>query len=292
MAGSPSAPPWWLPPPQVCSSAQPASLRGRCCSSWSGSLPLVHVHSGLSSTEQAILWQIRLPRVVLGGLVGWMLAASGRRLPGRCSATRSPIRTCSGRPRGPGSGATIMIVYDIAATPDGRSTRSRSPPSLGAIAAVGGVLCGGHQPPIAATGSATILLAGIAVAAFFTAVQTYVQQQHSDSLREVYSWILGRLTTCGLARRRGWCCPTSRSAAPCSSPTVACSTCCASVTPRPPPSGSTPGRTRLRRGGRRHPGHGRRRRRQRADRLRGHHRAPHRPARRRAPATAGCCRCR
>ena len=35
------------------------------------------------------------------------------------------------------------------------------------------------------------------MAAFFTAVQTYVQQQHTDSLRQVYSWILGSLATSG-----------------------------------------------------------------------------------------------
>src|SRR5205823_1206592 len=32
---------------------------------------------------------------------------------------------------------------------------------------------------------------------FLTAMQTFVQQQHSQSLQEVYSWILGRLDTSG-----------------------------------------------------------------------------------------------
>jgi iron complex transport system permease protein len=35
------------------------------------------------------------------------------------------------------------------------------------------------------------------VASFLTAVQTFVQQQNSDTLREVYTWILGRLGTAG-----------------------------------------------------------------------------------------------
>ena len=35
------------------------------------------------------------------------------------------------------------------------------------------------------------------MAAFLTAVQTYVQQRESETLREVYGWILGRLTTAG-----------------------------------------------------------------------------------------------
>jgi iron complex transport system permease protein len=47
------------------------------------------------------------------------------------------------------------------------------------------------------TGAASLLLAGIAVATFLTAVQTYLQQQHADTIRQVYSWILGRLATAG-----------------------------------------------------------------------------------------------
>jgi iron complex transport system permease protein len=42
-----------------------------------------------------------------------------------------------------------------------------------------------------------LVLAGVAVASFLTAVQTFVQQQNSQTLREVYSWILGRLATAG-----------------------------------------------------------------------------------------------
>jgi iron complex transport system permease protein len=45
----------------------------------------------------------------------------------------------------------------------------------------------------------TLILAGVAIAAFLTAVQTFVQQAQSDSLRQVYSWILGRLVTAGWA---------------------------------------------------------------------------------------------
>ena len=40
-----------------------------------------------------------------------------------------------------------------------------------------------------------MVLAGVAVAALLTALQTYVQQQHTQSLQDVYSWILGRLST-------------------------------------------------------------------------------------------------
>jgi hypothetical protein len=43
----------------------------------------------------------------------------------------------------------------------------------------------------------SLILAGVAVAAFLSAVQTYVNQRNSESLREVYGWILGRLLTAG-----------------------------------------------------------------------------------------------
>jgi iron complex transport system permease protein len=41
------------------------------------------------------------------------------------------------------------------------------------------------------------VLAGVTVVSFFTAVQTFVQQQHSDTLQQVYSWILGSLPSSG-----------------------------------------------------------------------------------------------
>ena len=40
-------------------------------------VPGVEVDSGMSVTQQAIFWEIRLPRVVLGVLVGAMLAVAG-----------------------------------------------------------------------------------------------------------------------------------------------------------------------------------------------------------------------
>ena len=35
----------------------------------------------------------------------------------------------------------------------------------------------------------SLILAGVAVAAFLTAIQTFVQQRNADSLREVYDWV-------------------------------------------------------------------------------------------------------
>ena len=40
-------------------------------------LPLLAVDSGLTERQQVILWEIRIPRVVLGAIVGAMLAIAG-----------------------------------------------------------------------------------------------------------------------------------------------------------------------------------------------------------------------
>ena len=43
--------------------------------------------------------------------------------------------------------------------------------------------------------TASIVLAGVAVAALFTAVQTYLQQEHTQVMQQIYAWILGSLAT-------------------------------------------------------------------------------------------------
>ena len=158
-----------------------------------GRLPLVDTHSGLSSQEVAILWQLRLPRVVLGGLVGAMLALAGAAYQG---VFRNPLADpyLLGAAAGAGLGATLAIAYG----PD----TSGWPVDLLPLAAFAGAVAGVVAAyALGRSGGArtttTLILSGVAVAAFLTAVQTYVQQQRAETLREVYGWILGRLTTAG-----------------------------------------------------------------------------------------------
>ncbi|MBJ7293055.1 MAG: iron chelate uptake ABC transporter family permease subunit, partial [Ilumatobacteraceae bacterium] len=40
-------------------------------------LPLLTVHSGVSESEWNIIWLVRMPRVVLAGLVGCTLSIAG-----------------------------------------------------------------------------------------------------------------------------------------------------------------------------------------------------------------------
>jgi cobalamin transport system permease protein len=158
-----------------------------------GRLPLVHTHSGLTRQEAAILWELRLPRVVLGGLVGAMLALAGVAYQG---VFRNPLADpyLLGAAAGAGLGATLAIAYG----PDTSSWPVDLLPMAAFAGAVTGVAAayalgrsGGSRS------TTTLILSGVAVAAFLTAVQTYVQQRQSETLREVYGWILGRLTTAG-----------------------------------------------------------------------------------------------
>jgi len=156
-------------------------------------LPFVHMDSPLSPTQESILWDIRLPRVVLGALVGSMLAVAGASYQG---VFRNPLADpyLLGVAAGAGLGATIAVVY----LPNGFGFQNALPPSafLGASLAVVLAYAIGRSAG-RGSGGATLVLAGVTVASFFTAVQTFVQQEHSDTLQEVYSWILGRLPSSG-----------------------------------------------------------------------------------------------
>ena len=155
-------------------------------------------HPALSvpGIDVTIVWQVRLPRVVLGALVGSMLAGGGAAYQG---VFRNPLADpyLLGVAAGGGLGATIIIISGAG--------QPLLPPAAfaGAIAAVAVTyLLGAGARRASATNSsatnssatASIVLAGVAVAALLTAVQTYLQQQHTQDLQQVYSWILGSLS--------------------------------------------------------------------------------------------------
>ncbi|HEU4749455.1 MAG TPA: iron ABC transporter permease [Acidimicrobiia bacterium] len=160
-----------------------AALRGLA-----DALPGVNLTSGLTGQESAILFSIRAPRVVLGALVGGTLALCG-------GAYQGVFRNVMADPYllGAAAGAGVGATAAIVAT-DGRGWVTPAA-FIGAILAVYlTYLVGrrGHDRSPAA-----LLLAGIAVTAFLTAVQTFILQRNYGSLQEVYSFILGQLGTGG-----------------------------------------------------------------------------------------------
>lgn len=154
-------------------------------------LPLVDLDSGLSTRQQAILWNIRMPRVVLGVLVGAMLAIAGAAYQG---VFRNPLADpyLLGVSSGAGLGATLAIVVGGAAGFAGVPIAAFAGGMLAVAATYAlGRTVGGSRSEV------VIILAGVAVAAFANAIQTFFMQWHDDTLRQVYSWMLGRLTTDG-----------------------------------------------------------------------------------------------
>ena len=155
-------------------------------------IPGVNIHSGLTPQETAIVTRLRLPRVALGLLVGAMLALAGGCYQG---VFRNPLADpyLLGVAAGAGLGATVAVTADAVF----------SPTVLPLFAFLGALLAVALTYALGAAGGGrvrtptTLILAGVAVAAFLTAIQTYLQQRDVDAIREVYSWLLGRLAPSG-----------------------------------------------------------------------------------------------
>ncbi len=155
-------------------------------------LPGLSLDSGLSDTHAAIVEQIRLPRVALGLLVGATLSMSGAAYQG---AFRNPLADpyLLGIAAGAGLGATIAITSNLG---DGAGALDPVPLAAfaGALISVAVSYVAGH---VGGRSTASLILAGIAVASFLTACQTYVLQANTDAFRQIFAWILGRIATSG-----------------------------------------------------------------------------------------------
>ncbi len=140
-----------------------------------------------SDQDRTVILQIRLPRIILGALVGAALATSGAVYQ---TVFHNPLADpyLLGAASGAGLGATIALT----------STHHNVYGLLPIFSFAGGVLAVLTSFFISGKFFAepnSLLLSGIAVGSFATAVQTYLQQRHTDQLRPVYSWILGDLTS-------------------------------------------------------------------------------------------------
>ena len=156
-------------------------------------LPLIAIDSGVTDREWAIVWQIRAPRVVLAALVGSMLSIAGASYQG---VFRNPLVDpyLLGVAAGAGLGATIVITVNRGGT----STWIIDPLPLAAF--TGGLLAVFVTYLVGSSvktdrSSISLVLAGVAVTSLMTAIQTFLLQRNTDVVRQVYSWILGRLST-------------------------------------------------------------------------------------------------
>ncbi|GAA0521637.1 ABC transporter permease [Paractinoplanes deccanensis] len=162
-------------------------------------LPGVRLHSGLSEREVAILTELRLPRVVLGLLVGGMLALAGAAYQG---VFRNPLADPHLLGVAAGAGLGVTAVISLRAGAPGGDATAKLPLGVPMAAFAGALLAVALTWLLGASGGrdrtpSTLILSGVAVSSFLAAGQTYLLQQNVETLREVYSWLLGRLATAG-----------------------------------------------------------------------------------------------
>jgi len=156
-------------------------------------LPFIHVNSGVSEADWNIVWLIRTPRVVLAAIVGSMLSVSGASYQG---VFRNPLVDpyLLGVAAGAGLGATLVFAFQRGATENWIIDPLPLAAFIGALVAVAvtyvvGTAFGTTQS------STTLILAGVAVTSLATSIQAFILQRNTDVVRQVYSWILGRLSS-------------------------------------------------------------------------------------------------
>ncbi|MDF5755710.1 iron ABC transporter permease [Spongiactinospora sp. TRM90649] len=150
-------------------------------------LPFVSVDSGLAPIEQGLLLELRLPRVLLAAVVGGLLAVAGA---GYQGVFRNPLADPYLLGAAAGAGLTVTLAIVLV----GGDAASAAVPPMAFVGAIGGVLLAyalGRSARRGGDGTATLVLAGVAVTSFLTAIQTFVQQLRVEELQRIYAWILG-----------------------------------------------------------------------------------------------------
>lgn len=142
------------------------------------------VNAPVDETHRTIVMTVRLPRIVLGAIVGFALAAAGTVMQG---FFRNPMADPSiiGVSAGAALGAVASITLPIA------MLGLRPGAFVGAIVAaflVYAIATENGRTPVA-----TLLLAGIAVQTFLGAAISYLLVQSGESLREAVYWLMGHL---------------------------------------------------------------------------------------------------
>ena len=193
---------WWIPGSIVflCAAVLGGVMIGPAGPEWwrvplelLNRLPFIVIDSGMSEREWAIVWQIRAPRVALAAIVGAMLSIAGASYQG---VFRNPLVDpyLLGVAAGAGLGATIVITVNRGGT----SSWIIDPLPLAAF--TGGLIAVFVTYLVGSSvksdrSSISLVLAGVAVTSLTTAIQTFLLQRNTDVVRQVYSWILGRLSS-------------------------------------------------------------------------------------------------
>lgn len=156
-------------------------------------VPGVSLGGGLDATDEQVLLQIRMPRTVLALLVGAALSMAGA---GYQGVFRNPLADpyLLGVSAGAGLGAVLALGFglDLSVGPFGALPAAAFAGALLAVAGSAVIARGSFTNP------ATLLLSGVAMAALFSAAQTFLLQKLDETrTREVLGWLFGRIAAEG-----------------------------------------------------------------------------------------------
>jgi len=154
---------------------------------------LLQLNVDVAPVSDTIVWEIRLPRVLLAGLVGGTLAYSGAAYQG---VFRNPLADpyLLGVAAGAGLAATIVIVGPVPAT-YGNVSLITLAAFGGALAAI--VLTYGLARMGGTTPTTTLILSGVAVSALAVSATSYLMLANQRDTISVLSWLLGGFNNSG-----------------------------------------------------------------------------------------------
>lgn len=144
--------------------------------------------SSLDETDRIILEQARLPRVILGALVGFALAACGTVMQG---LFRNPLADpyLLGIASGATAGAATVIALHLDALPWALPAGA----FLGSLLVVT-IVYRLSQSHYSRLDNLALILAGVALAALFSAISSFLLfLSNSDDTRRIVLWVLGGL---------------------------------------------------------------------------------------------------
>ena len=150
-------------------------------------LPVVDLSADWPATWETILWQLRLPRILLAGIVGAALATSGAAYQG---LFRNPLADpyLIGVAAGAGLGATVVLVTGVPLLVAGLSLLPIAAFAGGSVAVTLAYVIARQS---SGTALSTLILAGVAIGSLAGAVTSLLLIRGDPDLRPVLSWLLG-----------------------------------------------------------------------------------------------------
>ncbi|MHB1417938.1 MAG: FecCD family ABC transporter permease [Chloroflexota bacterium] len=140
-----------------------------------------------TAAQEAVVLQIRLPRVLLAGVVGASLAVAGATYQGMF---RNPLADpyLIGVTAGAGLGAILALALPLSSALYGVGAVQwfAFAGALGTVAIVAMLARVGNTTPLS-----TLLLAGIALGSLATAISSLIMSVQQDKLHTMYAWLLG-----------------------------------------------------------------------------------------------------